>query len=106
MLGDTEANQRLWQRRAVLCLFDLLRQAENDSLPILRWEIGAAGARLVGCVPEHDAPAHYHFAAWVLALHAERSDPTRSGGQVHLTASARIGDLVNVTLLADVDLPE
>ena len=107
MLHSPESDQWRWQMQALRCLEVLLKRQRNEGLPVLRWEIGAAGATLTGHVPHHDpARGHFDFAAWTVALDAEpRHD--ESMGRIHLTATAgRLDGLTLVAIVADIDPPE
>jgi hypothetical protein len=64
-----QAGQIAWQRQATAILADLLARAAEENLPVLSWQIGAAGIDIVGrSVAYPTSRRRDDITAWAQAL--------------------------------------
>lgn len=70
MIDITLAERIAWQRRAAMCLGELLKLAAKENLPVLTWRIGAEPAVLGEFVNGSGAERRARFEAWKAAITA------------------------------------
>jgi hypothetical protein len=99
--GSREREQARWQLQAARLLIELLQRAHREELPPLRWQVQAAGARLVGFVEggtfDHGPDAAAAYERWFGVLtELQASEPIeafarrRSGAAVGLRATVTV----------------